>query len=78
LGIRKANPQEYIAKYGRTLTKNEELPDFIREITPPYGMTFDFNQNELYDLEGDLFALRLIDLEKEGLGEYKKILKENE
>ena len=78
LGIRRENPQEYIAKYGRTLTKTEELPDFIREITPPSEASFDFDQNELYDLEGDLFALRLIDLEKEGLGEYKRFLKEND
>lgn len=78
MGIRKANPQEYIAKYEGTLTKTEELPDFIREITPPSKLSFDLDKNELYDLEGDLFALRLIDLEKEDLGEYKKFLKEND
>ena len=61
LGIIKANPGEYIAKYGKTLKKTEELPDFILECIPPSDSLSDTNktadQND-YDLEGDIDALR--------------------
>ena len=82
LGVIQANPKEYIAKYGSTLKKTEELPEFVLEIRPPCGILLAENHHKSvsssrhlpYELEGDVDALRLIDLDKEGLSEYKEYL----
>ena len=76
LGIVRANPIEYIERYGSTLKRSIELPSFVKDIKPPPGLVLaaesatSFN----YELEGDLHALSLIDLESEGLNEYKSLL----
>lgn len=78
LGVIQANPKEYIAKYGASLKKTEELPPFVLEIRPPCGISLaeiKASNKTIYDLEGDLEALSLIDLDKEGLGEYKDFIK---
>ena len=76
LGIIKANPVEYIQKYGSSLKKTEELPNFVHDILPPKGISLANScncsqKNLAYDLEGDVEALSYIDLDKEGLSEYK-------
>ena len=38
LGVINVNPDEYIAKYGNTLKRFDELPDFAKEIKPPENM----------------------------------------
>ena len=75
LGVIHANPEEYIMKYGETLKKTEELPDFVHEIQPPSK----YNGMELeQSLYGDVEAMRLIDLDKEGLSEYRDCLEKYE
>jgi hypothetical protein len=77
LGIIKANPADYVAKYGDTLRSHEELPQFVRDIRPPIGLTLAAEQltQSLPELEGDLEALSLIDLDENGLADYKGFLK---
>ena len=76
LGVIRANPAEYVQRYGATLKAHNELPQFVKEIKPPTGVVLaaEYNQSSLFELEGDIHALSLIDLEREGLGEYKAYL----
>lgn len=77
LGIVRANPAEYILKYGATLKSPNELPAFVRDIKPPNGVQLASDQSPMtsYELEGDIDALSLIDLDAFGLSEYKKEVK---
>jgi Ca2+-binding EF-hand superfamily protein len=79
LGIIRADPAEYIERYGNSLISHLELPQFVKEIKPPFGLTLaaEYQTQEFYELEGDIEALRLIDLDKEGLIEYKSSLEKN-
>jgi len=70
LGTVNADPKEYIAKHGTSLKKSHELPSFVNSL--------DGNQKFVpvakagyYELEGDVDALKYLDLEKEGLGTLK-------
>jgi len=76
LGVIRANPVEYVQRYGSTLKIAEEMPDIVKEIRNPEGIVLaaNHNYNTLHELEGDVDALKLIDLEREGLGEYKDYL----
>lgn len=76
LGIIRANPVEYVKRYGPMLKSTKELPDFVLDIKPPNGVVLaaDYQYNQTHELEGDLHALRLVDLERVGLGEYKQQL----
>ena len=76
LGVIRANPVEYVQRYGATLKSARELPSFVLEIKPPAGVTLaaDYQYNTVYELEGDVQALKLVDLEREGLGEYRSLL----
>ena len=77
LGVIRANPAEYVARYGATLKTARELPSFVLEIKPPAGIVLaaDSSGNSgVYELEGDVQALRFIDLDREGLSEYKTAL----
>ena len=76
LGIVRANPVEYVKRYGSSLKTHLELPQFVRDIRPPVGVTLaaEFVAPSSYELEGDIEALKLIDLEKEGLSEYRSYL----
>jgi hypothetical protein len=76
LGVIRANPVEYVQRYGATLKTARELPQFVLDIKTPDGLVLAANHqyNSLHDLEGDLDALRLIDLDKEGLSEYREFL----
>jgi hypothetical protein len=76
LGIIRANPVEYVKRYGASLKTARELPDFVLDIKPPNGVVLaaDYQYNgpqNTPELEGDLHALRLIDLDRAGLGEYR-------
>lgn len=77
LGIIRANPTEYVSRYGTTLKSARELPPFVLEIKPPAGIILasDTKNSQVYELEGDLQALSLIDLDQEGLSEYKNLIK---
>ena len=80
LGIIRANPAEYVARYGSSLKSSKELPPFVLEIKPPAGILLasDYHEsnNNVYELEGDVNALRLIDLDREGLSEYKQFMQQ--
>ncbi|CAF0850813.1 unnamed protein product [Brachionus calyciflorus] len=66
LGVVKANPDEYLTKYSRLVKSQEDMPDFVRSIRPPEGFTLasEVQEDDNYDLEGDLEALSLIDYEQ--------------
>ncbi len=50
------------------------LPEFVHRIPPPAGVKFAYNNSPEYELVGDIDALKLVDLDKEGLSEYKFFL----
>jgi hypothetical protein len=58
------------------LVEWRSLPDFVKEIRPPPGLTLasDMRVDGRPLLEGDIDALDLIDLDKEGLSEYRSYL----
>jgi hypothetical protein len=62
LGMIRANPCEYVARYGSTLKAARELPSFVLEIKPPAGIVLaaDSDNNGVYELEGDIQALRYV------------------
>jgi hypothetical protein len=62
-----------VQRYGATLKTARELPDFVMDIKPPQGVVLaaDYQYNQVHELEGELQALRLVDLDREGLGQYK-------
>lgn len=63
------------------LKDSNELPEFVKEIKVPSGIIFSSNLESSSlngELEGDLIALSLIDLDKEGLSKYKSFLKKYE
>ncbi len=76
MGIVRANPAEYVQKYGSSLKTTEELPQFVLDIKNPDGLTLaaTHRYNPLHELEGDVEALKLVDLDREGLSEYKPYL----
>lgn len=76
LGTIRANPVEYVQRYGPTLKTFTEFPDFVNDIRPPQGIVLaaDYQYNKVHELEGELDALRLVDLEREGLSEYRSQL----
>ncbi len=78
LGVVTANPAEYVAQYGASLTRAAELPDFVLAIAAPAGLTLAADAAAaaaVPELEGDVHALRLVDLEREGLGEYAELVR---
>jgi len=77
LGVIRANPLEYVSRYGQTLKMARDLPSFVLEIQPPKGVVLasEYQQSSQFELVGDLHALKLVDLEREGLGEYKELVR---
>lgn len=73
LGVIRANPGEYVNRYRSILKTSHELPGFVKEIPTPHGVKLASDQpvNPVYELEGDVSALQLIDLDHVGLSEYK-------
>lgn len=80
MGVIRANPLEYIERYGSNLKSSNELPEYVLDIKNPDGIELaaETKQDINFELIGDLDALNLIDLEKEGLGMYKNFLKNNQ
>lgn len=73
LGVDRANPAEYVQRYGQELKKAQELPEIVRRLPNPEGIVLasEYQYNKLQELYGDVDALRLVDLDKEGLSEYR-------
>ena len=77
MGVIRANPCEYFEKYRSSLLTCNQLPDFIQDIRPPNGIELACHQKIKYlvpILDGDIDALSLIDLDREGLSEYKNVV----
>jgi hypothetical protein len=76
LGVIRANPVEYVQRYGTDLKQSHQLPQFVLDIKTPEGLVLaaDYKYSNVYELEGDVKALQLINLQEEGLGEYSQLL----
>ena len=76
LGVVRANPADYVATYGAQLKLSQDLPDFVFEVKTPEGLVLaaDYKPASFHELEGDLHALKLVNLEQEGLGIYRDYL----
>ena len=86
LGIIKANPVEYVQRYGPTLKTTTDLPQYVLDAKNPDGIVLAAEsriKDPIYELEGDVDALRKINqmdkdfLDREGLSEYKPYLNKN-
>lgn len=81
LGVIRADPLKYEKLYGDSLLKTSELPQYVKDIKTPDGLVLaaDHKHPSAHELEGDLDALNLVDLDTEGLSQYKsQISKLNE
>lgn len=76
LGVVNANPFEFVQTYGAQVRPWNQLPDFVFDIKNPDGVLLasEYQPSSFHELEGDLHALKLVNLEQEGLGEYKSYL----
>jgi hypothetical protein len=76
LGIIRANPAEYVERYRTELKVHQDLPEFVNEIKAPSGLKLaaETHSASIINLYGDLEALRLIDLDKEGLSQYRNLI----
>lgn len=70
LGIQQADPQDYISRYGAQLVRADALPEIALKYSNQQGVQLAANSRNEQNLviEGDVQALRLIDLEANGLG----------
>ena len=73
IGVIKANPIEYVRTFGNTLRHASEMPQYVIDIQAPDGMVLaaEYEFNPIYQLEGNVEALNLVDLVKEGLEMYR-------
>jgi hypothetical protein len=80
LGIVCANPCEYLQKFGSSLKRPCDLPQFIKDIPPQCGVELAANKKPdpcpVFELCGDVCALNKVNLDKEGLGMYKNQVRE--
>lgn len=81
LGTENCNPDEYKKTYGEQLIPAEELPEIANKVGLKAAQTnsgkvlaAETSHKYFNELEGDIHALKMIDLDKEGLSEYKYIL----
>jgi hypothetical protein len=76
LGVIRANPSDYVQAFGATLRLARDLPDFVHDIKTPEGLILaaQYRAPELHELEGDVQALALVDLDREGLSAYRDYL----
>ena len=72
MGVIRASPADYVAQYGASLIQSASLPAFVREFSTPAGLVLaaESSFSGFYELEGDVAALKLIDLNANGLSEY--------
>jgi len=78
LGVIRANPAEYVQRYGSELKTHQSLPQFVKDIRTPSEVGQlaweSRNSGGAYELEGDLSGFEFVNLEREGLGEYRQQL----
>ena len=63
----------YVQRYAHSLKPSKDLPQFVLDMSTPKGLVLaaDHRPKQNHDLEGDLDALKLVDLDREGLAQYK-------
>ena len=73
LGVARGDPFEYVKTFGASLRQSHELPDFVHGIQASDGLILasEYIPTTKHELVGDVFALKFVDLHKEGLGEYE-------
>lgn len=74
LGVSRMNTEEYRRRYGKQLQRASEFPVELRNLRPPSDvgtLWADNQQRPAVKLVGDLHALALVDLDREGLGHYR-------
>lgn len=77
LGVIKANPEEYVQRYRGSLKVHTDLPQFVLDIQTPSelgALAANAKYESSYELEGAIEALQYVDLEANGLGEYRQFL----
>lgn len=77
LGVCRADPCEYVKKYGNELKKACEIPDLCRDGCQSARRSASVASFHTSKLEGDLDALRRVPadaLDAQGLGEYRRFL----
>jgi len=76
LGVERADPHTYAQKYNSTLMYPNQMPEIADEVKIIHGIPLaaDLSSKYYMELEGDIHALAMIDLDKEGLSEYKPYL----
>ena len=75
LGTQQADPAEYLRQHGSSLIRHEEFSAAVRRFGAPEQLAAPAQQaTGLPELEGDLQALRLVDLDRAGLSEYRSYL----
>jgi hypothetical protein len=79
LGIERVDPIEYTQKYGTSLVTSVDLPEIALQAKNEHGIQLaaDFGTKYFNSLEGDVHALGMVDLDKEGLSEYKYLVDES-
>jgi hypothetical protein len=70
LGVIAADPRDYVSRYGSSLVRSDALPQIAIQYSNAPGVTLAANSRiqEGPIIEGDVNALKLIDLDKHGLG----------
>ncbi len=74
LGVIKANPAEYVQRYGSSLKVHTALPQFVQDIPTPREvgvLAANYQYRSVLELEGNLDGFQYINLDNEGLTEYR-------
>jgi hypothetical protein len=75
LGVIRANPAEYVQRYGAELKVHSAFPKFVQDIATPSEvgqLAWNFrSQGFSYELEGNLEGFAFVNLDTEGLTEYR-------
>lgn len=79
LGVVNVDPCEYSQRYSSVLKSVNEFPEELKSLPTHQGVELAANQkaSPAHELEGDLDALKLVDLDAEGLGMYKHLVRNN-
>ena len=75
LGTSPASPSQYVAHFGVMLTPAVKLPQVVYQFSTPPGEVLGAQYRpDVPKLVGDIWALKLVDLDAAGLSEYKALL----
>lgn len=77
LGVVSANPAEYVQKYGDSLQMHTSFPEFVLDIKTPSEvgvLAADYTYRSVLELEGQLEGFTYVNLDTEGLSEYREQL----